>query len=199
MLTVWVMIFKKPNLRVCFYYGYISIRPSYFVFSLFHACFLSCLLAFVLCFLLFCLPLATLLIPWIIFNPSSWKFWTVIFVIFLHLFTFLYSSVMLKFLPLASKFLRFDSSSSSSLLDAIWRVLWPAFLRYYIDRLGFFLSVTVLMFLRHLIIFSELGFSYSGIVTCLSNDVYLKLENGDGRKKGKKIQEKIITGQWTEI
>lgn len=39
------------------------------------------------------------------------------------------------------------------------------------------------MFLRHLIIFSELGFSYSGIVTCLSNDVYLKLENGDGRKK----------------
>lgn len=48
-------------------------------------------------------------------------------------------------------------------------------------------SVTVLRFLRCLIIFSELSFSYSGIVTCLGNDVYLKLENFDG-KKGRKIQ-----------
>lgn len=163
MLTVWVVIFKKPNLRVCLlvevsflYYNYCPIRLIFAilfcVFSL--SCLFSCIFFFYF-----------LLSNGKFFNRMSYilsqppvlgNSWLVFFQPF--------SPICFRFCILLRLPMLLPIGSKSCI--SFWRVPWVGFLRDDIDFGG--LSFIVLVFLICLIFFSGLIFN-SRIITCFES------------------------------
>lgn len=164
MLTVWVVIFKKPNLRICLllevsflYYNYCPIR---LIFAILFCVFsLSCLFSSFFFFLVFTFQ-------WQVFQPnvlysiptsSSWKFLTGIFsAIFSYLFPFLHSSETPNASTYSLQILYIILESSLSWFSQGWY------------RFGG-LSFIVLVLLICLKFFSGLIFNSPRIITCFES------------------------------
>lgn len=176
-------------------YNYCPIR---FIFAIiFCVFFLPCLFSLLLFFLHFFFFLFSFTFQRQVFQlnllyspptSSSWKFLTGIFsAVFSHVFTLILQRLLMLLL------VAFKSLFLYLILESM--LIWFSQVQHGFGLLSFIL----LVFLSCLKILSGLILN-SGFMNCLDNDVYLRLKNFDGNKRvGRKIEEKIITGQWTEM